>query len=106
VARDPGRALPVYLRPYPTSDRDFASVVSETVEAVVRTGPSTDDFEQLVERRLRDAYPNAVVRVQEPLAQLVDRFGTLYAYRDGRFQPDDPLADGAPATVEGAEPAR
>ncbi len=82
-------SLPVRVRPYPVRDRAFAVEVSEAIESVAADLALDDELAELVEARLRHTYPNAVVRVQQPLAKLLDPVGTVYAYRDGRIRPED-----------------
>lgn len=82
----------VALLCFPPDDAVFATVARRTFET------SSSDTPAALERQLRTAYPQAVVRSREPLAS----FGgaAWYVYRDGRYSPfvqgsrwwDDPAA--------------
>ena len=81
--------MPVNLQPFPARDDVFARDVSAAAEAAVSEGAGEDELVAIVEARLRATYPNAVVRMQEPLAGLMDGVDTLYAYRDGAIVAED-----------------
>lgn len=76
-------------QPFPAQDDAFARDVSAAAEAAVSEGAGEDELVAIVEARLRATYPNAVVRMQEPLASLMDGADTLYAYRDGAIVAED-----------------
>ena len=76
-------------QPFPAQDDAFARDVSAAAEAAVSEGAGEDELVAIVEARLQATYPNAVVRMQEPLAGLMDSVDTLYAYRDGAVVAED-----------------
>jgi hypothetical protein len=102
VSTPSDNALPVNLQPFPARDAAFARELAEAVSAASPAAASGEELGKLVERRLRASYPNAVVRMQEPLARLADPAGTLYAYRDGGIRlEEDVVAHAATNDGEG-----
>ena len=81
--------MPVNLQPFPDRGDAFARDVSAAAEAAVSESAGEDELVAIVEARLRATYPNAVVRMQKPLAGLMDGADTLYAYRDGAIVAED-----------------
>jgi len=85
----------VNLQAYPARDASFARDVHDVLDRVTAE-PSYDDnapladLETVVQERLRDRYPNAIIHVQDPFARLRDPDTMLYAYRDGRIRAEDP----------------
>jgi hypothetical protein len=84
-----GLSVPVNLQPFPARDDAFARDVTAAAEAAASDGATEDELGAMIEARLREIYPNVVVRLQDPFARLATSSGTLYAYRDGSIVADD-----------------
>jgi hypothetical protein len=82
-------SVPVNLQPFPARDDAFARDVAAAAEAAASDGATEDELGAMIELRLREIYPNAVVRLQDPFARLATSSGTLYAYRDGSIVAED-----------------
>jgi hypothetical protein len=84
----------VSLQAYPARDASFAREVHDVINAVSTEEEYDEarigDLEAVVQARLRNRYPNAIIHAQDPFARLRDPDVMLYAYRDGRIRPEDP----------------
>jgi hypothetical protein len=89
VSQREGLSVPVNLQPFPARDDAFARDVTAAAEAAASDGATEDELGAMIEARLREIYPNVVVRLQDPFARLATSTGTLYAYRDGSIVADD-----------------
>ncbi len=90
TARDDLTEAAVDVRCFPSEDTEFAGFVISIVEDLVGSTPQhAPQFEDghlipRVERRLREAYPNATIRRRDVLAEFgVTARELWYAFRDG-----------------------
>ncbi len=115
---------PIIVRSFPASDREFAEATGEALqqarseraergagEAATTAAESTSraaerpdaaTLRDVVERRIRAAYRNARIHVQDELADLGMQEIVWYAYRDGRIRGSDPSRERLYAAVASA----
>ena len=72
---------------FPSTDAQFAQMVSSAMEATRHVATDADDVREAVTRALRRAYPDVELVVGGDLARLVEREETWYVFRDGRAVP-------------------
>lgn len=115
---------PIVVRSFPASDREFAEATGQALQQAraeraaraaseggaaptERTQRSSEDADattlrDVVERRIRAAYRNARIHVQDELADLGMQEVVWYAYRDGRIRDSDPSRERLYAAVASA----
>jgi hypothetical protein len=80
---------PIVVRSFPASDRDFADATGDALQEARASEVDPVTLHDVVERRLRAAYRNARIHVQDELADLGMQEIVWYAYRDGRIRDAD-----------------
>jgi len=110
---------PIIVRSFPASDREFADATGDALqkaraeraeeagrtaraESAERPDPPATTLHEVVERRIRAAYRNARIHVQDELADLGMQEIVWYAYRDGRIRDPDPSRERLYAAVASA----
>lgn len=88
---------PIVVRSFPASDRDFADATGVAIQDAEPADAAT--LRDVVERRVRGAYPNARIQAQDELADLSMQEVVWYAYRDGRIREADPARERLYAAV-------
>ena len=83
----------IVVRSFPSSDLDFADATGDALQAVLATGDVPDTLAGVVEKRLRFAYRNVRIQVQDELGHLGAEETIWYAYRDGRIRENDPVRE-------------
>ena len=101
---------PIIVRSFPASDSEFAEATGSALqdaraERIERTDApevAAPTLRDIVERRIRAAYKNARIHVQDELADLGMHEIVWYAYRDGRIRDADPSRERLYAAVASA----
>jgi CheY-like chemotaxis protein len=96
----------VIFRCFPRADRLFERAVQQLVAEDPALDPRDADSAARLERRLREKYPGASVRIQDLLATLGSDIPLWYVYRrDNPHAPDEsPRDEGEEAAGEAARP--
>lgn len=83
----------IVVRSFPSSDLDFADATGDALQAALEADDATATLAGVVQDRLRHAYRNARIQVQDELGHLGARETIWYAYRDGRIRENDPVRE-------------
>ena len=89
----PEEGRQVVVRSFPSTDLDFADATGDALQAALGSGDAPETLAGVVEKRLRLAYRNARVQVQDELGHLGAEETIWYAYRDGRIRQNDPVRE-------------
>jgi hypothetical protein len=79
----------ILVRSFPATDKDFADATGDELAKAVAAQADPLTLHEVVEERLRSAYRNARIRVQDELGHLGSQEIIWYAYRDGRIRESD-----------------
>ena len=82
----------IVVRSFPSSDLDFADATGDALQAALGTSDAPQTLAGVVEKRLRLAYRNVRIQVQDELGHLGAQT-IWYAYRDGRIRENDPVRE-------------
>lgn len=83
----------IVVRSFPSTDPDFADATGDALEVALAADGAPETLANVVEERLRRAYRNARIRVQDELGHLGSQETIWYAYRDGRIRENDPVRE-------------
>lgn len=83
----------IVVRSFPSSDLDFADATGDALQAALATSDAPQTLAGVVEKRLRVAYRNVRIQVQDELGHLGAQETIWYAYRDGRIREKDPVRE-------------
>ena len=89
----PDEGRQVVVRSFPSSDLDFADATGDALQAALGTSDAPETLAGVVEKRLRLAYRNVRIQVQNELGHLGAEGTIWYAYRDGRIRENDPVRE-------------
>ena len=83
----------IVVRSFPSSDLDFADATGDALQTALGTSEAPETLAGVVEKRLRLAYRNVRIQVQDELGHLGAQETIWYAYRDGRIRENDPVRE-------------
>lgn len=83
----------IVVRSFPSTDLDFADAAGDAFQAALGTRDAPETLAKVVEKRLRLAYRNVRIQVQDELGHLGAEETIWYAYRDGRIRENDPVRE-------------
>ena len=82
--------LRIVVRAFPATDQAFADAAGDALLEALEAREALATIHDVVEKRLRGAYRNARIHVQDDLGHLGPGETVWYAYRDGRIRENDP----------------
>lgn len=83
----------IVVRSFPSTDVDFADATGDALQAALEADDAPATLAGVVEERLRQAYRNARIHVQDEFGHLGSSETIWYAYRDGRIRETDPVRE-------------
>jgi hypothetical protein len=79
----------IQIRTFPSGDADFARATHSALDRSVPDATDVRSLASVVDRRLREAYPNSRIVPQDEMGRLGKGEQLWYVYRDGRVRPPD-----------------